>query len=135
LTRIVDTTVVVKWFVAEAGQQAAEALIGQALVAPDLLMIEVSNAAWKKWKKREIGSEQAVYAQSLVGSFVELLPSQVFAASALQIALELSHPVYDCLYLAVAEAHGLRLITADERFIARCAGSRFTDVLVSLTDA
>lgn len=135
MTRIIDTSVVVKWFVSEEGQREAEALIGQPLVAPDLLLIEVSNAAWKKWRAKEIGAEQAVLAQSLIESFVELVPSPVFAASALQIALELDHPVYDCFYLAMAQQHGMNVITSDKRLAVRCNGTRFAKYLTSLDDA
>jgi len=93
VTRIVDTSVVVKWFVAEEGQEAAEALIGQPLIAPDLILAEVSNAAWKKWRGKEIGEDQAVLAQTLVSSFIELVPSRPLAGQALAIAIELEHPV------------------------------------------
>jgi predicted nucleic acid-binding protein len=130
--RLIDSSVAVKWFVAEEQQSAAEALIGTALIAPDLLMIEVSNAMWKKWRKQEIDVAQAAAAQSIVTSFVELVPSRPFAESALAIAIELEHPVYDCVYLAMAEATAHPVITADKRLLARCAGTRFEPMLVSL---
>jgi predicted nucleic acid-binding protein len=129
---LIDTSVVVKWFVAEEKQDAAEALIGTALIAPDLLMIEVSNAMWKKWRKHEIDVAQAAVAQSLVSTFVELVPSRPFAESALAIAIELEHPVYDCFYLAMCEAMAHRMITADKRLLARCGGTRFEHMLVAL---
>jgi predicted nucleic acid-binding protein len=130
--RLIDSSVAVKWFVAEEQQGAAEALIGTALIAPDLLMIEVSNAMWKKWRKQEIDVAQAAAAQSLVTSFVELVPSRPFAESALAIAIELEHPVYDCVYLAMSEATTHPVITADRRLLARCAGTRFEPMLVAL---
>lgn len=123
--RVVDTSVVVKWFVAEEGQQAAEALIGTPLIAPDLLLAEVSNVIWKKWRKREIDIAQTGIAQGLVTSFVELLPARPFAEAALTIALELDHPVYDCYFLAMCEASERMMITADRRLVARCKGTRF----------
>jgi predicted nucleic acid-binding protein len=36
-----------------------------------------------------------------------------YARRALEVAGRLDHPVYDCLYLALAEAHGAGLATAD----------------------
>ena len=39
------------------------------------------------------------------------------------MACALSHPVYDCLYLALAEREGTRLITADQPFVERVAGT------------
>lgn len=127
--KLVDTSVVVKWFVAEEGQAEAELLIGESLAAPDLLLVEVSNALWKKWRKRELEAEQATMAQGMVASFVELRPSRPFAEQALAIALQLEHPVYDCFYLAMSEAVGIPLVTADQRLLGRCKGTRFEPLL------
>jgi predicted nucleic acid-binding protein len=130
--KLVDTSVVVKWFVAEEGQAEAELLIGESLAAPDLLLVEVSNALWKKWRKRELEAEQATMAQGMVASFVELRPSRPFAEQALAIALQLEHPVYDCFYLAMSEAVGIPLVTADQRLLGRCKGTRFEPLLEAL---
>ena len=46
---------------------------------------------------------------------------------AAEIAVEIDHPVYDCLYLACAEATASALITADRRFATKLAG-RIPDV-------
>jgi predicted nucleic acid-binding protein len=40
---------------------------------------------------------------------------------ALELALALEHPIYDCVYLALAERMERRLITADRRFIRALA--------------
>ena len=46
---------------------------------------------------------------------VVLCPSADLVAHAAAIALEIGHPVYDCLYLACAEVEGSPLVTADTR--------------------
>jgi predicted nucleic acid-binding protein len=56
---------------------------------------------------------------------VPILPSHPFLQNGFAIALELQHPIYDCVYLAVAIATDRTLVTADERFLAKLAGSRF----------
>jgi predicted nucleic acid-binding protein len=38
--------------------------------------------------------------------------------NAFQLAAELSHPVYDCLYLALALRRDTYVVTADGRFLA-----------------
>lgn len=129
MTRLVDTSVVVKWFVAEDGQSEAEALIGESLVAPDLLLAEVSNALWKKWRKAEIQIEQMHVALTAVDSFIEMLPSRPLADDALAIAVELRHPVYDCYYLAMCAAMELTLVTADRRLMRACNATRFQTML------
>jgi predicted nucleic acid-binding protein len=130
---VVDTSVALKWFIIEDDHEKAKNLIGGALVAPDLLLAEISNAIWKKWRAGEMAKEQAVVAQSLVTSFVELVPSMPLADSALELAIELNHPVYDCFFLALSQSANLKLITADKRLIGRCMGTRFEGSVAPLT--
>jgi predicted nucleic acid-binding protein len=54
---------------------------------------------------------------------VELLPR------AIELAFDLQHPIYDCVYLALAEREKAALITADRRLIAT-AGSGGHSALV-----
>jgi predicted nucleic acid-binding protein len=53
----------------------------------------------------------------------------------LAIAIELRHPAYDCFYLALAEQRDCQMITADERLLARCAGSLFAKRIRPLVNA
>ncbi len=57
--------------------------------------------------------------------FSEFFPTAAFVGEALRMALTLQHPVYDCLYLACAEANDGTLITADRRLIAVVRDSRY----------
>jgi hypothetical protein len=52
------------------------------------------------------------------------------------VAVELNHPAYDAVNLAVAEASELRLVTADDTLIhkAREGQSRFRHLLVALSE-
>ena len=56
----------------------------------------------------------------------------MLADRALAIALDLRHPVYDCFYLALAEARGSRLVTADDRLLRVCARTPFAKLVRSL---
>lgn len=132
MTCAIDTSVAVKWFVAENDQDKAEALIGQSLVCPDLLLVEVANVAWKKWRKNEIATEQALAGLQLVSSFVQTVPSAALTARALEMAIELNHPVYDCIFLALCESQDIPLITADKKLIARCNGTSFARLVKAL---
>ena len=40
---------------------------------------------------------------------------------AMRMALELEHPIYDCLYLAAAVQKDTHVVTADQRFFTRAA--------------
>jgi predicted nucleic acid-binding protein len=64
---------------------------------------------------------------------VALIPDDDDLPEACAIALELRHPVPDCLYLAAAWRLGSPLITADRRF-ARRAATRHAPVRVVAED-
>lgn len=49
-------------------------------------------------------------------------PLRPLAPRAAALARELDHPVYDCFYLALAEAEGAALITADRRLVESVRG-------------
>jgi predicted nucleic acid-binding protein len=120
---VVDTSVAVKWLVEEEDSDRAAALLGRSLVAPDLILIECGNALWKRQRRGEIPFDQALAGLARLEQFVSLAPSAPFALRALEMAVELQHPVYDCLFLAAAERLDVMLVTADRRFYDAVARS------------
>jgi predicted nucleic acid-binding protein len=125
---VLDASVAIKWVLHEAGDVEARAIIerGEPLIAPDLITAEVTNVAWQRFLKGDIGLRQAVLiALEVPRVFAELFALAPLAARALEIAAELRHPAYDCFYLALAESEDALLVTADRRLIGRLAGSRW----------
>jgi len=121
VTLVVDASVAIKWFFEEVGYRPARALLdrGEPLIAPTLLPIEVGNAAWKRFRKREIGREAAMEVAILSPRpLAELVPADDLMPEAMALALDLTHPIYDCLYLALSRRAGLALATADKRLAA-----------------
>ena len=117
---VVDASVAVKWVVQEPDSDQAEALLDHPLVAPDLLFAEYANVLWKKLRRGELtGDEAAIAAQALEQLDLTVIASKGYFTRALAIAAELDHPAYDGIYLAVAEAFAVRLVTADARLIRR----------------
>jgi predicted nucleic acid-binding protein len=59
-----------------------------------------------------------------------------YLGAATSIAIELDHPAYAAVYLAAAEAHDLRYVTADSRLVrkVRDRNNRFQQMLVPLSD-
>lgn len=131
--RVVDASIVLKWYVNEDDSEVADSLIGTDLIAPDLIVAELGNALWKKSVRSELGADQARAALGGVANIVSLLPSAVFAPRALEIALDLQHPVYDCFFLAAAEECSGQVITADRRLINRCVGTAYASLLTMLS--
>src|SRR5262249_19519899 len=71
---------------------------------------------WKKLRRHEMGLtdvEQAVTHLLAIG--ITWTPSASLLRPAARLAAELGHPVYDCMYLALAASHSALLATADER--------------------
>lgn len=118
---IVDPSVVVKWFSIEPLHDEARVLLtGSApLLAPDILPVEVANALWMKVERGELDEPEAVRAIAAVTGRGEpqLRPTPPLVRKAFEIARRLDHPVYDCVYLVLAEELDLPLITADQRFV------------------
>jgi predicted nucleic acid-binding protein len=122
LIRVVDASVALRWFVDAPGTDAALQLLEgeEALIAPDLIVVEVANAAWKLARAGEISEEHgARVAGAVASSFSELVPSGRLIVRAYALAGALEHPVYDCVYLALAEREEARLVTADQRLLGR----------------
>ncbi len=60
----------------------------------------------------------------LAGIFSELVPLVPIASLAANIGRTLDHSIYDCLYIALAERTGSRMVTADRRLLDRVADTR-----------
>ena len=137
---MIDASVAIKWVVEEDGTAQALALLRHAkLSAPDLLFAECANALWKKVRKNEFTRGEAlVAAQLLESTEVELVSTRALLRAAAQIAIELNHPAYDRMYLALAMAHHIDFATADERFVQIVRQARhvsFSHAVISLADA
>lgn len=135
MTLVIDASVALKWFVDEDGSAQASALLDgpDLLIAPDLVLAEVGNAAWKAVRGGTMHPEQFAHAATrLPAAFDELTPLASLSQRAAAIALELDHPVYDCCCLALAEARAAPLVTADRRLLSRVAGTPWEGLVVDL---
>jgi predicted nucleic acid-binding protein len=113
-----DASITFLWFANEPDRVGAERLLEaeSALLAPDLMAVEVTNAWWKKLRRREMALadvEQAV--TNLLALGIAWTPSTSLLRAAARLAAELGHPVFDCVYLTLATSHSASLATADDR--------------------
>lgn len=120
---VVDASVAIKWVVPEPGTAEALALLqGGGLCAPDLIVPECASILWKKTRRGELSPEEACLAARVIEQVeLEILPTRSLLEPATHLANLLDHPAYDCIYLALAQAQGSVLITADERLLRRLA--------------
>jgi predicted nucleic acid-binding protein len=121
MTLVIDASIACKWFFDEPGADLARTalLSGELLVAPELIVAEVANAAWKRVLRAEISIEQATLAVSGLELLDERVPLLALARRALAIGERLRHPTYDCFYLALAEQCEVHLLTDDHRLRQR----------------
>ena len=115
---VVDASVAFLWFANEPDHWGAARLLEAeaVLMAPDLMAVEVANAWWKKLRRHQMEMadvEQAV--TNLLALGIDWTASGQLILPAARLAVELEHPVYDCLYLALATSHAASLATVDER--------------------
>jgi predicted nucleic acid-binding protein len=139
-TLVIEASIAVKWVVEEEGTEEALILRRRAkLVAPELLTAECANILWKKCQRDELSKDEAfLAAQLLQAADIEFLPTRLLLEAATRIAVELDHPAYDCLYLALASECDCRFVTADERFVRKVDESRrrrFRGRVISLAQA
>lgn len=135
-TLVLDASVVLKWVIPEQDSLRALALRKRQVLAPDLIAFECANALWKKVRRNEMSSEDARDAARLLQlANMELAPTMPLLEQALDIALALAHPAYDCAYLALAKREECKFITADARLLARVKASpEFRDRVFALQD-
>jgi len=109
----------VKIITKEPGWEKLEELLrgGETL---DLALVEVSNAIWKK----TVLLGMMKYEDSIIAlkAVRELLPQLLvvhksvdFLQRAMEISLKEKIPIYDSLYIALAEDKGEKLITGDKK--------------------
>ena len=136
---VVDASVAAKWFLPEADSEAAQALLAgpRRLLAPDLIRIEVAAAITRQARLGRLSADRvralvAEWAQALADGAITLTPARDDIDGAAELAIQLRHPLQDCLYLALALRLDVPIVTADRAFInrARTAHPRIEDLRV-----
>lgn len=124
MTFVVDASLATKWLIEENDSALADALLARwfdRLHAPDLFLIEVARAIVRRCNERVITSDTA---QETLGDFRwRILPgialhrvTPPLMAEGARLAIDLGHPLQDCIYLALADELGVPLVTSDVKF-------------------
>jgi predicted nucleic acid-binding protein len=131
LVIVLDASVAVKWFVQEAGSDLARELLDAEqghLIVPDIFVVEVTSALVREANANKPMGEifragllhliDLIDRQSLV--LMRTPPGHIIEAGTL--AIDLGHPLKDCIYLALAMELDCDLLTCDTRFAAKAKG-------------
>ena len=134
---VADASVAVKWLVAEKDTDIADQLAasGEELHAPRLMASEAANALWRKARAGQIERAEAGAAMALLTDMpVCWNDDETVGADAIRLALALDHPVYDCVYLALAHRIGAIMLTADGRLANAVATTEHGGSILTLAD-
>ena len=135
MTLVIDANVGVKWFIEEPRSSTARKILEKesSFIAPDIFITEICNVVWKKVKKQEITAEQG---QAIVNNMPTVLdyyvPSSDLANRAFVLAVQYNHPVYDCLYLALAERDSFTLVTDDAKLVTVAKRAKLAGLVQAL---
>lgn len=121
---LLDTSVIVKWFVPEKDSEKALSLRSAQedrelqLYAPEVLLMELANAL--RYSSEFSASEIAGALETPFKLNMLLMPFSLIALnSAVDLSLRHDLAVYDAYFLAFAQAMEIPLITADRKMLSR----------------
>ncbi len=125
---VVDASLALKWYLDEALADEADDWLTENegdIVVPNVFLIEVTGALVRRANiDKKLRRDTEISIARFVALFVEgLIKLDVTAphcmAQAAKLALDLGHPLKDCIYLALAMELGCDLVTCDARFATK----------------
>jgi predicted nucleic acid-binding protein len=134
---VVDSSVVIKWFVPEVHSADALHYLDPDLDrdAPELLLAEMSNILWKKVGLVELTPADAdKIAEDLEQADINIHPMGSLFRPGLSIALATGRSAYDSIYLALADSLSTRLVTADRRLCNALQGGPYAHLVLWIED-
>jgi predicted nucleic acid-binding protein len=137
ITVVVDASVIVKLLVDEPDSSSAASLVeSHHLVTPDFARLEVGNTLWSRVHAGHFDAGTAQRLLDLLDEIkIDTVASAPLVGRALAWAAKIDHPIYDCVYLALADRVRCALVTADNRFMSAIRRVGLSDPAVhSLTD-
>ncbi len=132
---IVDASVIVKTVVDQPLTANARTVIASFdLSAPSLLTAETANALLKYVSAGLSSREAAIEALETIGRHAIDFHSidEVATRESLEIALNLSHAIYDCYYLSLSRRLTAPFITADLKLLRKAEAAKFD--VINLAD-
>ena len=136
MTLVVDASVACKWTLEEPDSDLARKLLasGEQLIAPAIILAEMANVFWHRSHVGDIAQAQARDGFTVAHKmFFHIEPLDGLIEAALDLSIRMEHPIYDCLYLALAMSESCEMITADKRFAKRASAMKLTKFVRLLT--
>ncbi|MGE3245517.1 MAG: type II toxin-antitoxin system VapC family toxin [Beijerinckiaceae bacterium] len=125
---VIDASVVAKWYLPETDSALADTLLETDNIfhAPDLLRVEIANIFRRNVAAGRVGREAWNSAEAEVLRVVQQWHSDSdLLPDAYGIAVSVDLPIYDCLYLTLADRLRTTFLTADMRLLERIKHTQF----------
>jgi predicted nucleic acid-binding protein len=121
---IVGASVAIKWVAQEAHSDQADSLRRFKLGSLDQMRVAYANILWRLTQRGSltVGDARTKF-DLLIENPLTIQPAATLVRRALEIDWTLSHPIYNCPYLAAAAREGARIVTADSRPLNKLAAT------------
>lgn len=125
---VVDASIGIKWFLPEIHYEAARRLplLNASLHVPAFFHLELGNVLSKRIRRDELTSEEGeAILKELQRIPLQKHSNERLMTPAFALAIQTKRSLYDCLYLALAEALDGQVVTADQKFCSSLTTSRY----------
>lgn len=91
------------------------------IIAPHFLLIEMHNVLRKLHHFKGIPLEQILEFRDKSLQIIDAFyPDEKLLSKAFNLSLEINHPIYDCLFLALADLLNQPLVSQDQKLLKKC---------------
>ena len=116
---ILDTNFYIK-FCLEPDEKLLKLIVDKTITAPDFLKLEVINILRKLHFFNGVPREKIDEYEAMIWGLVnEFVPDKILLDLTKKISFQLNHPIYDCIFLALALETNDVFCSYDQRLITK----------------
>lgn len=131
---VLDASIAAKWIFWESGSELAQRLLDEHYLfyVPDIFYVEMDAIIAKKFRKRELNSDEAYVKRAQVQRLaLEKWSHLSLADVAFDISVTLTVTIYDAIYLALAVEKETVMWTADDRLVRGIRNTFLSDYVIN----
>jgi len=131
---VLDASIAAKWIFWESGSELAQTLLDEQYLfyVPDIFYVEMDAIITKKFRKRELNSDEAYVKRAQVQRLALEKWSHISLADvAFDISVTLTVTIYDAIYLALAVEKETVMWTGDDRLVRGIRNTFLSDYVIN----